>query len=248
MARPLLYLYARHPVAAALRNPQRSVRQLFLDEARRSRLEPWLDEALAAHPNPPPFAWVSAKALTRRVGAEALHQGLVAEVRPLANPSLTSLLAGLGAGSRLALLDQVTDPHNVGAILRSAAVFGLDALLTPWRYSPEESGLLARVASGGLDTVPWLRLGNLAEALERLHQQGFVSWGLTGDAEPALDSLDAPARLAIVLGSEGAGLRAKTRATVSRAVRLPTAQAAIQDLNVSNAAAIAFYATRRAVP
>ena len=141
----------------------------------------------------------------------------------------------------LLVLDQVTDPHNMGAILRSAAAFGAIGIVTQDRHSPPESGVVAKAASGALERMPWVRVVNLARALEEIAEAGFWRIGLTGDAETDLKDALGPDRIALVLGAEGAGLRHNTREHCDAVARLPITDA-VESLNVSNAAAVALYA------
>jgi 23S rRNA (guanosine2251-2'-O)-methyltransferase len=144
------------------------------------------------------------------------------------------------------MLDRVTDPHNVGAILRSAEVFGASAVVGTLHHSAPETGALAKTASGALERQPYLRERNLAESMERLRSMGYVIFGLDGEAEQSIDDAIAPVRdrpIALVLGAEGPGLRQKTKETCDALVKIPFAQA-FGSLNVSNAAAVALYAAR----
>jgi len=179
--------------------------------------------------------------LGRLVPHDAPHQGLVIEVEPLEDAWLDGLLSGAGEQAVLLVLDQVTDPHNVGAILRSAAAFGAVGIVTQDRHSPPESGALAKAASGALERVPWARVVNLARALEEIGDAGFWRIGLTGDADTDLKEALGPKRVALVLGAEGPGLRQNTREHCDALARLPISDA-IESLNVSNAAAVALYA------
>jgi 23S rRNA (guanosine2251-2'-O)-methyltransferase len=179
--------------------------------------------------------------LGRLVPVDAPHQGVVIEVEPLEDVWLDEIVAGAGDQAVLLVLDQVTDPHNVGAILRSAAAFGAVGIVTQDRHSPPESGALAKAASGALETMPWVRTVNLARALEEIAEAGFWRIGLTGDADTELKDALGPKRVALVLGAEGPGLRPNTREHCDALARLPITSA-VESLNVSNAAAVALYA------
>ena len=235
-------LYGLHTVAAALANPKRKFHGMLVTRNALARLE--IDEADI----PCPVEIVDPRRLDSELGGDAVHQGVMLEADPLTARKLSALV-----DARLVLvLDQVTDPHNVGAILRSATAFGADALVTTARHSPQESGVLAKAASGALEHVSQIEVVNLAEALGELKASGFVTLGLDSegpeDFERTLAGIAgegaAPSRIAIVLGAEGKGLRQKTRETVDALARLEM-PGAIRSLNVSNAAAIALYATRR---
>ncbi|MGK6324309.1 23S rRNA (guanosine(2251)-2'-O)-methyltransferase RlmB [Sphingomonas sp. DT-51] len=226
-------LWGRHPVLAALANPARTVRKVWGTR-----------EALAALDLPPvlPVVFAEAPDLGRLVPADAPHQGLVAEVDPLEDVWLGDLLEeGRDDQRPLVVLDQVTDPHNVGAILRSAAAFDALGIVTQDRHAPPESGALARAASGALETVPWVRVVNLARALDEIGEAGFWRIGLTGHATQTLAEAMGAQRAAIVLGAEGEGMRQNTEAHCDELARLPIS-AKVESLNVSNAAAIALYA------
>lgn len=230
-------LYGRHAVEAAVRNPVREIVALWATRnAARALSEliaqarPGLAEALAE---------TSPDDLSGRLPKDAVHQGLLAEVRPLAPVSLETI-GGLAGASLVVVLDQVTDPHNVGAVLRSAAAFGAKALVTTDRHAPPESGALAKAASGALEVVPWARVANLARALDTLADAGYWRIGLDGGAERVLAEVDLGDRLALVLGAEGKGLRAGTAKHCDVLARLPIT-AAVDSLNVSNAAAVALY-------
>ena len=179
--------------------------------------------------------------LGRLVPTDAPHQGMVIEVEPLEDVWIDGLLHGAGERAVLLVLDQVTDPHNVGAILRSAAAFGAIGIVTQDRHSPPESGVVAKAASGALERMPWARVVNLARALEEIGQAGFWRIGLTGDAQMSLKEALGPPKVALVLGAEGPGLRVNTREHCDALARLPINDA-VESLNVSNAAAVALYA------
>jgi 23S rRNA (guanosine2251-2'-O)-methyltransferase len=179
--------------------------------------------------------------LGRLVPADAPHQGVVIEVEPLEDVWLDEILGSAADRAILLVLDQVTDPHNVGAILRSAAAFGAIGIVTQDRHSPPESGALAKAASGALETMSWVRTVNLARALEEIAEAGFWRIGLTGDADTDLKDALGPNRVALVLGAEGPGLRPNTREHCDALARLPITSA-VESLNVSNAAAVALYA------
>jgi 23S rRNA (guanosine2251-2'-O)-methyltransferase len=166
---------------------------------------------------------------------------VVIEVEPLEDLWLEDVLQSAGERAVLLVLDQVTDPHNVGAILRSAAAFGAVGIVTQDRHSPPESGVVAKAASGALERVPWVRVVNLARALEEIGEAGFWRIGLAGDADMSLSEALGPERVALVLGAEGAGLRPNTREHCDALARLPISDA-VESLNVSNAAAVALYA------
>jgi 23S rRNA (guanosine2251-2'-O)-methyltransferase len=228
--------WGKHAVAAALDNPERKV------------LRAWATREAAAFmqfPNDVPVTLAEAPDLGRLVPHDAPHQGVVIEVEPLQDVWIDDVLHGAPDRAVLLVLDQVTDPHNVGAILRSAAAFSAIGLVTQDRHSPPESGVVAKSASGALERVPWARVVNLARALEEIGEAGFWRIGLTGDAETELKDALGPPRVALVLGAEGPGLRPNTREHCDALARLPISTAA-ESLNVSNAAAVALYAASAA--
>ena len=188
-----------------------------------------------------PVTLAEAPDLGRLVPNDAPHQGVVIEVEPLEEVWIDDLLVSAPERAIILVLDQVTDPHNVGAILRSAAAFGALGLVTQDRHSPAESGVVAKAASGALERVPWARVVNLARALGQIAEAGFWRIGLTGDAEMDLKDALGPPRVALVLGAEGGGLRHNTREHCDALARLPISEA-VESLNVSNAAAVALYA------
>ena len=231
----LVRLYGLHTVRAALDNPRRRIVRLMVTRNALARLG--LAEPLDL---PFPAEIVEPRALDRLLGADAVHQGVLVEAQPL----VPKRLGQLADTPLLIVLDQVTDPHNVGAIMRSAVAFGAGALITTARHSPAESGVLAKAASGALEHIDLIEVRNLADALGELHAAGFQTVGLDSDGPAELEQTLAGGRIALVLGAEGKGLRQKTRETVTALARLDM-PGAIRSLNVSNAAAVALYAARR---
>ncbi len=229
-----VFLYGLHTVRAALANPQRKNVRLSVTQNALARLEIGETESLGI-----PVDIVAPHEIERILGPEAIHQGAMLETRPLPVRRLEAL-----KDSRMILvLDQVTDPHNVGAVMRSAVAFDAGAIITTIRHSPTESGVLAKSASGALEMIPYIQITNLADALSELHDLGFQTLGLDSEGPAVLEESFSGEKVALVLGSEGKGLRQKTRETVNTLARLDM-PGQIKSLNVSNAAAIALYATR----
>jgi 23S rRNA (guanosine2251-2'-O)-methyltransferase len=251
-----IWLYGVHAVRAALANPRRRCLRLLATAEAEKRLAPALSEPeklqKSAH-STPATETVARERIDRLLPEGAVHQGLALLAEPLPQPTIRELLApgrgpgdgaeGSGAPGRrqvVVILDRVTDPQNTGAVLRSAAAFGAAALITTRRHAPPESGALAKAASGALDHVPYLQIGNLVRALDDLKAAGFWCLGLSGDAQSSLAAVDPGGPLALVLGAEGTGLRRLTAEACDVMARLPT-QGPIAALNVSNAAAVALY-------
>ena len=228
--------WGRHAVAAALANPERRIVRIWATREGAAGVE---------IPRDVPVTFADGADLGRLVPREAPHQGLVAEVERLPDRLLADLLDEAQDGGPLLVLDHVTDPHNVGAILRSAAAFGALGIVTQDRHAPGESGALAKAASGTLETMPWIRVVNLARALDEIAEAGFWRIGLTGDADGLLADALGPKRVALVLGAEGEGMRQNVAAHCDALARLPISDA-VESLNVSNAAAVALYAARAA--
>jgi len=226
-------LFGIHPIEAALANPKRMMGRLQLTDNAQRRLAPQL-EARGVTPQ-----LVAPKDLDRRLGSETVHQGAMLETQALPEPTLEELAEASGQRP-LVVLDQVTDPHNVGAILRSAAVFGAAGLIMTRRHSPPLDGTLAKSASGALEHVPIALVANLARAIEELKELGFLVVGLDGEAENDLAEIDWAQRVALVLGAEGKGLRQLTRERCDQLCRI-SADGALASLNVSNAAAVALH-------
>jgi 23S rRNA (guanosine2251-2'-O)-methyltransferase len=223
-------LYGWHTVAAALANPERQIRKLLLSENAAKRLA---DENIDTRV-PPEI--VRPALIDARLGPDAVHQGLLAEADPLPSPDIDTLpQEGI-----VLVLDQITDPHNVGAILRSAAAFAVKAIVTTARHSPEATGVLAKSASGALELVPMVTVSNLARALTEMNDQGFLTVGLDSQGSENLGAVALRQPLALVLGAEGKGLRQLTRETCGLVARLDM-PGDIKSLNVSNAAVLALY-------
>jgi 23S rRNA (guanosine2251-2'-O)-methyltransferase len=229
-------LYGWHTVTAALANPARRIRRLLATENALRRLA----EDSIASPITPEL--VRPDVLAARLTPDAVHQGLLAEADPLPSPDIEDL----AASGIVLVLDQITDPHNVGAILRTAAAFAVAAVITTARHSPEATGVLAKSASGALELVPIVLVQNLARALAALKERTFLVVGLDSNAPDDLAAIKLNAPLALVLGAEGKGLRQLTGATCDQLVRLDL-PGAIKSLNVSNAAALALYIANRGI-
>ena len=229
-----LWLYGIHAVSAALLNPRRAIKRILATRNALARLAE-LGIALPTAPEE-----TTPRDLDRILGPSAVHQGVAAEVVPLDPLGLEAL-----AGAKLIIvLDQVTDPHNVGAILRSAVAFAADAVVTTGRHAAIETGTLAKAASGALDRIKWIEVPNLARALEEIGAAGFTRIGLDSEAETDIEEAMTGERIALVLGAEGTGLRRLTRDTCDVLARLAV-PGAIASLNVSNAAVLALYVASR---
>jgi 23S rRNA (guanosine2251-2'-O)-methyltransferase len=231
----LVRLYGLHTVRAALDNPSRKIRRMLVT---RNALERLGLADMAALPFKAEL--VEPRDIDKMTGSDAVHQGVLIEALPLKPKPLSAL----GETPLVVVLDQVTDPHNVGAVLRSAVAFGAGAMITTARHSPTESGVLAKAASGALEHIDLIEVKNLAAALDELHAAGFQTLGLDSDGPAELEASFGGPRVALVLGAEGRGLRQKTRETVTTLARLDM-PGAISSLNVSNAAAVALYAARK---
>lgn len=226
-------LWGRHAVEAALNNPARNHRKLWATREGVASLNGEL-------PADFPVEYADVQDLARLVARDAPHQGLVLECAGLEDMHLDEVL-DQADGRVIVFLDQVTDPHNVGAILRSAAAFDAACIVTQDRHAPPESGTVAKSASGALETVPWVRVVNLARALEQVADGGYWRIGLTGEAESNLAAALPTGPVALVLGAEGEGMRQNIESHCDALARLPISSA-IESLNVSNAAAVALYA------
>jgi 23S rRNA (guanosine2251-2'-O)-methyltransferase len=232
------WIYGQHAVAAALGNRRRQCLRLVLAEGQQA--------ISAAAPAP---ERLPRQAIGQLLPAGAVHQGVALLVRPLPEPALEEVLETQDPTGLVVVLDQISDARNLGAILRTAAAFGARAALLPRDHSAPENGALAKAASGALEMLPLIRVHNLARALDRLAELGYWRYGLAAEAEERLDSAVLPAKVAVVLGAEGRGLRRLTRERCDHLVRLPTGPA-MPSLNVAAAAALALYiaAERQAKP
>jgi len=228
-------IYGWHPGLEALRNSRRRIRKLIATENAVNRLT----AELGTLPVTPEL--VAPREIDRLLTPDAVHQGIYIEADPLDHPGG---IDGLGADALVLVLDQITDPHNVGAILRSAAAFGVTAIVTTARHSPAATGVLAKSASGGLEHVPFITVRNLGDALQRLGERGFYRIGLDSEGAEDFDALTPRLPLALVLGAEGKGLRQRTRACCDVVARLEM-PGVIKSLNVSNAAAVTLHTLTR---
>ncbi len=222
-------VYGFHAARAALLGGRRRILAVHATAAAAARLEAEIAGAGVA------ARIATAEDLARRLGPHAVHQGVLVEAGPFATIDLADIVAGSGV---VLVLDQITDPHNVGAILRTAAAFAVDALVTTARHTPDLAGVVAKVASGGLDHVPVAEVTNLARALEELGDMGYLRVGLDSEGSSSFDAVELRRPLALVLGAEDKGLRRLTRENCDALVRLDM-PGAIKSLNVSNACAVA---------
>lgn len=232
-----VWLYGTHAVLAALENPRRRCRRLVATATARHSLEARLGAAGAS----PSETWERA-AIDAVLPPGAVHQGIAVHVDPLPDVRLADVcrVVAEAAETRIVVLDQATDPRNVGAVLRAAAAFSATAVIMQDRHAPEATGVLAKAASGALETVPLVRATNLARALATLKEAGFWCVGLDAGAAQTLAEAAPSGKVALVLGAEGAGLRRLTRETCDGLARIPISQA-VESLNVATAAAVALY-------
>ena len=233
-----LQIYGVHAVEAALRNPRRTILRLAITENAENRLK----DALAARDaiGALKINRVMPRDLDRQLGDDTVHQGVMIEVEPLPEQTIEELAELPDSAGPLVVLDQVTDPHNVGAILRSAAVFGVQGLVMTRRHSPPLGGALAKVASGALEHVPIVLVPNLARSLAQLGELAYLRMGLDGTAEHAVDAQPFTGHVAIILGAEGRGLRHLTQEHCDVLVKI-SGTGELASLNVSNAAAVTLH-------
>jgi len=234
-----LYLFGKHACLAALANPMRKIKRVLVTKNTQSEL----GKALATAKN---VALMEGSKMEGLLPPGSVHQGIVMECEPLNQPSLQNWL-DLKIDKPIVLLDQVTDPHNVGAILRSAAAFNVGAIVATDRNAPQESGVMAKAASGALEMIPLLTVTNLVQAIETIKKAGYWIAGLDGEAKQTIAEAKLDAKTAIVLGAEGSGLRRLTSEHCDFLVKLPMSPR-MESLNVSNAAAIALYDLYRRNP
>ncbi|NMM44708.1 23S rRNA (guanosine(2251)-2'-O)-methyltransferase RlmB [Rhodospirillaceae bacterium KN72] len=232
------WLTGTHPVRAALSNPERACHRLLCTDGARADIEP------LARQRGVPLEVTDRQEIDRLAGPDMVHQGLAMEVEPL-EPLALQDLPDASPGRPLLVLDQVTDPRNVGAILRSAAVFGAIAVLVQDRHAPPETAALAKAASGALESVPLVRVGNLARALDEVKEAGYWTVGLAGEVDDTLNDVPLDRPVALILGAEGDGMRRLTREGCDQVVRIDMVRNEVGSLNVSNAAAVALYAATR---
>ena len=231
----LVILYGWHTVTAALRNPNRRLRRLLVTDNAARRLE---EEGIVAAIAP---EIVRPSAIDDRLLPDAVHNGLYLEADPLPSPAIEDV----PARGTVLVLDQITDPHNVGAIFRSAAAFAATAIVTTQRHSPDATAALAKAASGALELVPLVTVQNLGRGLAALKERGFMVVGLDSDGEADLSDMKLRKPLALVLGAEGKGLRQSTRDLCDKIARIDM-PGDIKSLNVSNAAVLSLYIASRA--
>ena len=238
-----LWLYGRHPVEAALSNPKRGKIRLLATKEALSELP----ETLLKNPKTPSVELVERIEIDNLVPDGAVHQGLALLVEPLTTVTIEDLCNLENTNLIVVALDRANDPHNIGAILRSAAAFGVTAVILPDRHAPETTGTLAKSASGALEYVPLVRVPNLVQALNRLKEHNYWVAGLTADAPRTIAEAKLTGRIVLTVGAEGAGMRRLSAETCDFLVKIPMS-GVMESLNMSNAAAIALYELRRGTP
>ncbi len=240
------WLFGQHAVLAALANPKRQCRRLLVTVDAKPQVEDTLYAASEHGVIRPDPETVERSNIESHLPEGAVHQGMALQIDPLETHHIEDMIHDLHdvASALIVVVDQGTDPRNIGAILRSAAAFGAVGLVVPDRHSPEITGVLGKAASGALETIPMVRVTNLSRALEQLKEAGFWAVGLDGEGTDSIATLEWPARSVLVLGAEGKGLRRLTRENCDFMVRIPMTPA-MESLNLSNAAAIALYEAYR---
>jgi len=238
-----MVIYGVHAVQAALRNPKRTVTHVWITDIGAAHLENAFDKA--RHPEP---EVITRREIEHKLSPGAVHQGIAIAVEPLEEVYLSDILTAANAANAdrqiVVVLDEVTDPHNVGAIMRSMSMFGAKALVVHKRNAPPITGVMAKTATGAVEHIPMVPVTNLAKALEELQMAGFYCLGLDEDATITIDQVPKKEHIALVLGAEGEGLRAKTRTTCNAIASIPSL-GEIKSLNVSNAAAITLFSITR---
>lgn len=235
-----LWLFGHHAVLAALHNQNRIIRRLLLTKRSLEQYREELQKIIESKPNLTAEI-VTIDILENQLPDNCVHQGIALLTKPLPPVDIKECCGITSNESHLVLiLDQVTDPHNVGAIMRSATAFGARAIISPERHSPPESGTLAKSASGALEILPWIRVTNLSRTLDELAEMGYWRLGLDGTAEMSIKEADFGRHIALVMGAEGKGLRKGTQSHCDALIKLPIKRT-MESLNVSNAAAIALY-------
>lgn len=237
-------LYGKHAALAALANPMRRIKRVIITKNTRDELASSSHAKLISSVKN--LQIIEGKKLDDMLPGEAVHQGIAIECDALAQPNLQEFLASPASGGGLVMLDQVSDPHNVGAILRSAAAFNAGAVIVTDRNAPAESGVMAKAASGALEIVPLISVGNLSQAIEHLKKAGYWIYGLDGEARELISAAKLDRKTVLVLGAEGRGLRRLTGERCDCLVRLSISDK-MESLNVSNAAAIALYELSRQI-
>jgi 23S rRNA (guanosine2251-2'-O)-methyltransferase len=236
MSQKTILLYGKHAALAAIANPMRKIKRVLVTKNTQTECAKELSKCKNVTPT-------DGAKLEAMLSKDAVHQGIAVECEVLNQPGLQEWLKSDGE-KPLLLLDQVSDPHNVGAILRSAAAFGVGAVVTLERNAAQESGTLAKSASGALEVVPLISVGNLAQALEILKKAGYWTYGLDGEAKETLSQMKFDAKTALILGAEGKGLRRLTAEHCDFLCKIPMS-GQMESLNVSNAAAVALYEIHR---
>jgi 23S rRNA (guanosine2251-2'-O)-methyltransferase len=235
-----LWLYGKHAVLSALENPERRIKRLMVTKRSHDQYQPDLTEIHLNHRALNPEI-ATIEVFDKNLPTDSVHQGIALLTDPLPDAHLEDCCTIIPDQKNLVLiLDQVTDPHNVGAIIRSAAAFGARAVITTDRHAPPESGVLAKSASGALEALPWVRVTNLSRALDQLAEMGYWRIGLDGHAEQDVRDINFGDNIALVLGAEGKGIRKGTADHCDGLVKLPISRT-VESLNVSNAAAVALY-------
>ena len=223
------WIYGKHACMAALSNSTRIVHQTLISEK--------LHQELKATISPFTYDIVSGKVIEKQLPQGAVHQGIAMQVSPLPQPDIEDVAS---LGKTIIILDQVSDPHNIGAIFRSAAAFDVSAVITQDKHSPSDSGVMAKTACGALEMISHITVSNISQAMETLQQCGYWCIGLDGTASQTIRQLDMDAHVAIILGAEGKGLRPLTSKRCDGLVKIAM-HAQMESLNVSNAAAITLY-------